>query len=177
MTIITKIITKTKNNNNENKDILDESKDINNNKDDKEEKEEQLSGSNRGPPEKIEIWDKIPQLSSDSKYFLAKIPPHLFAIDPNPFSETNYQELSDSSLIRRTIHWKTIFDGEGGISRESNARIVKWSDGSTQLLIGNEAFEVSEQNISKESNYLFVKQKEALKSEMKLQNKNDFSSI
>lgn len=40
---------------------------------------------------------------------------------------------------------------------ETNARIVKWSDGSVSLCIGHEQFEVMTQNTQKENNYLFTR--------------------
>lgn len=42
---------------------------------------------------------------------------------------------------------------------ESNARFVTWSDGSLQLLIGNESFDVSEQAVEDIQSHLFVKLK------------------
>lgn len=40
---------------------------------------------------------------------------------------------------------------------ETNARIVKWSDGSVSLCIGHEQFEVINQNTARENNYMFTR--------------------
>ncbi|KAL0416015.1 UNVERIFIED_CONTAM: protein LEO1 [Sesamum latifolium] len=40
---------------------------------------------------------------------------------------------------------------------ESNARFVTWSDGSLQLVIGNEAFCISEQDAQGIASYLFLR--------------------
>lgn len=40
--------------------------------------------------------------------------------------------------------WRWGTDGEGASVRESNARFVRWSDGSLQLLVGDEVLDVKE---------------------------------
>lgn len=40
--------------------------------------------------------------------------------------------------------------------RESNARFVRWEDGSLQLMLGNEVLDVPDQDISHNNYYLFV---------------------
>ena len=41
------------------------------------------------------------------------------------------------------VRWRWGIDEQGNRVKESNARIVKWSDGTTQLMIGNRvAFDV-----------------------------------
>lgn len=43
------------------------------------------------------------------------------------------------------MRWRTVFDKEGNAVRESNARMVKWSDGSMSLHLGSEIFDVYKQ--------------------------------
>ena len=67
--------------------------------------------------------------------------------------------------FQNIIRWRKVIDPETGKpvidpktgedKVESNARFVKWSDGSTQLLIGAEAFNVTEQDLSDRHDYLF----------------------
>jgi RNA polymerase-associated protein LEO1 len=45
---------------------------------------------------------------------------------------------------------------DGGPVRESNARFVRWSDGSLQLLLGCEVLDVSGQDITSNNFYLFA---------------------
>ncbi|KAL0386616.1 UNVERIFIED_CONTAM: protein LEO1, partial [Sesamum latifolium] len=45
---------------------------------------------------------------------------------------------------------------------ESNARFVTWSDGSLQLVIGNEAFCISEQDAQGIASYLFLRHEKVL---------------
>ena len=42
--------------------------------------------------------------------------------------------------------------------KESNARIVKWSDGSYSLHLGNEIFDVHKQPLQSDFNHLFIRQ-------------------
>ena len=44
-----------------------------------------------------------------------------------------------------STRWKIGFDEEGKTKRESNARIVRWSDGSMSLHLGSEIFDVYRQ--------------------------------
>merc|ERR1740137_261697 len=44
--------------------------------------------------------------------------------------------------VENTIRWRQGFDKEGNAIKESNARIVKWSDGSYSLHLGSEIFDV-----------------------------------
>lgn len=43
------------------------------------------------------------------------------------------------------MRWRTVFDKEGNAVKESNARMVKWSDGSMSLHLGSEIFDVYKQ--------------------------------
>uniref|UniRef100_A0A8B9VPS7 RNA polymerase-associated protein LEO1 n=1 Tax=Anas zonorhyncha TaxID=75864 RepID=A0A8B9VPS7_9AVES len=47
---------------------------------------------------------------------------------------------------------------EGNEIRESNARIVKWSDGSMSLHLGNEVFDVYKAPLQGDHNHLFIRQ-------------------
>ena len=47
--------------------------------------------------------------------------------------------------MENTIRWKIGFDEEGKTKRESNARVVRWSDGSMSLHLGSEIFDVYKQ--------------------------------
>eukprot|EP00958_Prasinococcus_capsulatus_P001369 scaffold115_cov304-Prasinococcus_capsulatus_cf.AAC.63 len=61
--------------------------------------------------------------------------------------------LRDQNVIR----WRKVDDGSGGYAMQSNARIVKWSDGSVQLLLGEETFNVDTQPIHKENHHLYTR--------------------
>lgn len=49
-------------------------------------------------------------------------------------------------------------DDMGVMVKESNARLVKWSDGSMSLHLGNEIFDVYKQPLQGDHNHLFIRQ-------------------
>lgn len=93
---------------------------------------------------------------------------NVIAFEPHPFDARRYEpeteavedpESGTSTVRLRTSNvarWRVVRDAETGAPCvESNARLVRWSDGSTQLLVGEEAFEMSTQSIAEEHNHLF----------------------
>jgi RNA polymerase-associated protein LEO1 len=47
--------------------------------------------------------------------------------------------------VENTIRWREAFDKEGIPCKESNARFIRWSDGSMSLHLGSEIFDVYKQ--------------------------------
>lgn len=47
--------------------------------------------------------------------------------------------------VENTIRWREVFDKDGNLIKESNARVIKWSDGSMSLHLGSEIFDVYKQ--------------------------------
>lgn len=43
------------------------------------------------------------------------------------------------------MRWRETFDKEGNPCKESNARFIRWSDGSMSLHLGSEIFDVYKQ--------------------------------
>lgn len=94
---------------------------------------------------------------------------NILSIVKEPFNPETYQpsqnEYRDDQgnlrvrLKEGAIRWRYVADDEGTLKKQSNARIVKWSDGSTQLLLGEEVLDVQEMDISKDHSYLFVRHK------------------
>lgn len=62
--------------------------------------------------------------------------------------------------MENTIRWRYSQDEGGNEIRESNARIVKWSDGSMSLYLGGEIFDIHKQALQGEFSHLFVRQGE-----------------
>ncbi|XP_041997027.1 protein LEO1 homolog isoform X1 [Salvia splendens] len=90
---------------------------------------------------------------------------NIIAFDSKPFDPTTYSGediyITDTSGSERVIpstnivQWRNVVNIDGTISVESNARIVNWSDGSFQLLIGNKAFDITEEVANKILSYSF----------------------
>lgn len=47
--------------------------------------------------------------------------------------------------VENTIRWREAFDKDGNVVKESNTRVIKWSDGSMSLHLGSEIFDVYKQ--------------------------------
>ncbi|KAI6206159.1 hypothetical protein M3Y94_00875300 [Aphelenchoides besseyi] len=85
--------------------------------------------------------------------------PNFLSIEPQPFDERTYHpevdedEMKDEEgrsrmklKIENTIRWRSVKDPETGeIKPQSNAKIVKWSDGTMSLYLGSEIFEIQDQ--------------------------------
>lgn len=110
------------------------------------------------------------------------------SLEPRPFNPATYEEMKPSEQVdeegRRTfvnpetaIRWRYVADENGEMKvfiercsftnnkkKESNARFVRWSDGSLQLMVGNEVYDVVQQEISQDHpNFLFVRQHQFIK--------------
>ncbi|KTF91639.1 hypothetical protein cypCar_00019727 [Cyprinus carpio] len=93
------------------------------------------------PETRIEV--EIPKVSTDlgSELYFVKLP-NFLSVEPRPFDPQYYEdEFEDEEMldeegrtrlklkVENTIRWRTRRDEEGSEIKESNARIVKWSDG------------------------------------------------
>jgi RNA polymerase-associated protein LEO1 len=69
--------------------------------------------------------------------------PDLYLVDTKPVITRNE---AGKPVVTKTIHnvvrWRNNIDEFGDLVRESNARIITWSDGSMSLMVGNESYEV-----------------------------------
>eukprot|EP00887_Chlorella_sp_A99_P005619 scaffold1.g5619.t1 len=97
---------------------------------------------------------------------LAKLS-NIVRIEQAPFSPDTYEleeaEYVDEAGTRRVqlanrIRWRYAPAGPGGApTRQSNARFVRWSDGSLQLLVGDEALDVREIDVAGDHNYVYAR--------------------
>lgn len=149
--------------------------------------------SNReyGPPQIIRFLE-IPELPKDSKLHYVRIPT-IFGVEHRPFDPNTFEEMnplekdeetdqfSEDRQYRKTntnpktvIRWRCVKDEAGNIKKESNTRLVKWSDGSIQLMIGDIAYDVMQQDLSRENHYLFVRNTEFIEYQGHLESKLTF---
>ncbi|KAL6647658.1 hypothetical protein ACP70R_015095 [Stipagrostis hirtigluma subsp. patula] len=93
---------------------------------------------------------------------------NIMGIDPKPFDPKTYVEedvfVTDESGTKKRIRlednivrWREVKNADGTTSVESNARIVKWKDGSMQLLIGNEVLDISVHDAHHDQSHLFLR--------------------
>jgi RNA polymerase-associated protein LEO1 len=77
----------------------------------------------------------------------------------NEAFRSEYLDLDEEGRIHSVHHdsvvrWRKTDDGK----RESNSRLVQWSDGSMQLFVGNEVFDITQQDMMNADNiHVFVK--------------------
>lgn len=55
--------------------------------------------------------------------------------------------------VENTIRWQYGYDKDSNVVKESNARLVKWSDGSMTLHVGSEIFDVDKQSFVVRTNF------------------------
>ncbi|KAI3454734.1 hypothetical protein Pfo_011397 [Paulownia fortunei] len=119
-----------------------------------------------GPPLELEIPLCPPPAESD-KMNMVKVS-NIMGVDAKPFDPHSYVEedfyVTDESgskkrirLENNVVRWRKVKNPDGTTSMESNARFVEWSDGSLQLLIGNEVLDISKQDAQHEQAHLFLR--------------------
>ncbi|XP_077905742.1 RNA polymerase-associated protein LEO1 isoform X2 [Ictidomys tridecemlineatus] len=124
------------------------------------------------PVSETRIEIKIPSINSDlgNELYFVKLPKFL-SIESKPFDPQFYEdEFEDEKVlyeedrtrlklkVENTIRWRIRRDEEGKKVKESNARIVKWSDGSMSLHLGNEVFDVYKAPLQGNHNHLFIRE-------------------
>lgn len=104
--------------------------------------------------------------------------PNFLSIETKPFDPETYEDEGESGektldeegksrlklKVENTIRWRTRQSDEGTEIKESNAKIVRWSDGTMSLYLGNEIFDVDREKIM-DFNHLFIKQGQALQAQ------------
>lgn len=107
--------------------------------------------------------------SIGSKLYYVKLP-NFLSIDTREYDPQFYEDEIDDDeqldnegrarmklKVENTIRWRTVKDSEGNAEKQSNARVVEWSDGTMSLYLGSEVFDVNEKSIS-ECSHLFIRQ-------------------
>lgn len=97
--------------------------------------------------------------------------PNFLSVDTRPFTAETYEDEIDEEetldeegrarlklKVENTIRWREAFDKDGNPTKESNARMVRWSDGSMSLHLGSEIFDVYKQLLQGDHNHLFIRQ-------------------
>ncbi|CAG0881664.1 unnamed protein product [Darwinula stevensoni] len=146
-----------------------------------EEKEEDAKGEAQGEEAEQEeeeettearINVEIPKISTDlgRELFFVRLP-NFLSVEPRTYDHETYEdEIDDEETldeegrarlklkVENTIRWRLEFDKEGNAIKESNARLVRWSDGSLSLHLGSEIFDVYKQPLQGDHNHLYVRQ-------------------
>lgn len=122
------------------------------------------------PETRIDV--EIPKITSDlgKAIHFVKLP-NFLSVEPRPFDPNVYEdEIDDEETldeegrarlklkVENTIRWRERFNDKGEFVKESNARFVRWSDGSLSLHLGGEIFNVYKQPLQGDHNHMFIRQ-------------------
>lgn len=122
------------------------------------------------PETRIDV--EIPRIVTDlgKDIHFVKLP-NFLSVETRPFDQETYEDEIDEEetmdeegrqriklKVSNTIRWREFMDNSGNVVKESNARVVKWSDGSMSLHLGNEIFDVYRQPLQGDHNHLFIRQ-------------------
>jgi RNA polymerase-associated protein LEO1 len=151
-------------------------------------KNEPVEERERTPIPETKIDVEIPRIVSDlgKDLHFVKLP-NFLSVDTRPFDPVTYEdEIDDEETqdeegrqrlklkIGNTIRWRKYINDKGETIQESNARFVKWSDGSLSLHLGQEIFDVYKQPLQNDHNHLYIRQGTGLQGQAVFRNKLTF---
>ncbi|KRZ53413.1 RNA polymerase-associated protein LEO1 [Trichinella nativa] len=97
--------------------------------------------------------------------------PNFISVEPREFDVDTYEDEIDEDevldeegrsrlklKVENTIRWRNTIDEHGNSVAESNAKIIRWSDGSMSLYIGSEIFDISVHSLQGDHHHLFIRQ-------------------
>ncbi|XP_009111978.1 protein LEO1 homolog isoform X1 [Brassica rapa] len=122
-----------------------------------------------GPPLEVEVPFRPPP-GDPEKMNMIKVS-SIMGIDPNPFDAKTFVEEDTFErdgektrirLVNNIVRHRFVKGRDGKTYSESNARFVRWSDGSLQLLIGNEVLDITEQDARQDQNHLLLKHEKGI---------------
>ncbi|GAQ82848.1 Leo1-like protein [Klebsormidium nitens] len=117
-----------------------------------------------GPPLHLQVPLKPPPGKAENLVVLRSS--NILTVEPKRFDPDTFDEdevyLDEKGLKRVRLddniaRWREVLDADGNVKRESNARFVKWSDGTWQLMIGTEVLNMQKQSMAGDQAQLFVK--------------------
>ena len=139
------------------------------------------------PETRIDV--EVPKINTDlgKEIHFVKLP-NFLSMESRPFDPDTYEDELDEDQnqqdeegrtrlklkVENTIRWRQSYDKEGNPVKESNARVVKWSDGSYSLHLGNEIFDVYKQPLQSDFNHLFIRQGTGLQGQAVFRTKLSF---
>jgi RNA polymerase-associated protein LEO1 len=119
----------------------------------------------RGPPVRVTV--ALHDVLDTDQLRLAKLS-NIIAIESRPFDPETYEPAGTEYVDERgnkrvrlhdtnAIRWRWAAGADGNLVRESNSRLVRWSDGSVTLDVGEEVMDVREIDVSGDHSYLFAR--------------------
>jgi RNA polymerase-associated protein LEO1 len=122
-------------------------------------------------------YPRYPRIQSDGKACFARLST-IFGVQQTPFSPNNYTGEDQMPMVKvddfgqtktrmapeHIIRWRYARNNKGERIRQSNAKMVKWSDGTMCLYVGEECFTMTESSL-RVPQRLCTKSNEALQSQ------------
>jgi RNA polymerase-associated protein LEO1 len=106
---------------------------------------------------------------------VAKLPNSLM-IEPECFVYDEFQ--GDENAGAPVIRWRYGIDSAtGDLVKESNARIITWSDGSQTLNVGKDVFQVKTIDVAGDNAFLYVRHPSLVQCQSKFQEKMLFNPV
>jgi RNA polymerase-associated protein LEO1 len=110
----------------------------------------ELTQTAQGEPIDIEAAD-LPAPDPRAEVYLLRLPATVPVVS-TPFDAQLFSATAADSA--EAIRWRYAADGH---TRESNARLVRWSNGTTQLMVGSTAYDVFEHDAHAEHQHIFAR--------------------
>ncbi|KAI9094991.1 Leo1-like protein-domain-containing protein [Phlyctochytrium arcticum] len=96
---------------------------------------------------------KIPRFIHEGQEVYLVRPPNFMGLEHKPFDPKTFSEEEEALRreqegathvsVENTIRWRSVVDEHGQERKESNARLVRWSDNTVSLMLGNEFFDAN----------------------------------
>ena len=70
--------------------------------------------------------------------------PNFIKVQPEPYDAVTHDAAKEGErcgLTSTVVRWRNKFNENGDVKRESNARLIKWNDGTFQLVVGDAVFD------------------------------------
>ncbi|XP_015414411.1 PREDICTED: RNA polymerase-associated protein LEO1 isoform X2 [Myotis davidii] len=135
---------------------------------------------------RIEVETPFFRSDLGNKLHFVKLPKFL-SIEPKPFDPQYYEgEFAAEKVldeeertrlkikVENTMRWRVRRDTEGNEIKESNTRMVKWSDGSMSLHLGSEVYDVYKAPLQGNHSHLFVREDTGLQGQAIFKSKLTF---
>lgn len=102
---------------------------------------------------------------------------NILGIESEPWDAAAFAAAQASATARErvrdltTIRWRWVTGPDGSRQRQSNARLVRWSDGSQQLLLGHDVLDVRNIDVQGDQQYLLARHAQTIQGQGQLASK------
>lgn len=150
--------------------------------------EEDRENAHSKVQESASIFAEMPKITTDmgKDMYFVKLP-NFLSVESKPFIPETHEDEIEEDLqldeegnvrlklkVENTIRWRQAFNSEGKYIKESNARIVRWSNGTMSLHLGSEVFDIQRLPLTGDFNHMFIRQGAGLQGQAIFRNKLSF---